>query len=226
MSGEEHCLFYVVSHSRHCCYYCSIAQPSLFTTPWTAACQDSLSFTISQFPQIHVHWVYNAIQPSPTLCRPLLPLPSASGSFPMSRLFTSGSQSIGVLSSVLPVNIQGWFPLGLIGLISLLSKGLFRVFSSPIQKHQFFGAEPSLWPSTHIGVTPGKTVTCTPSIKSGEMWLRIPLQMLSSGDGQFLRDSEIGLPSWTALFLFIFIFIFGGPGSSLRFHRHVCTGFL
>ena len=53
----------------------------------------------------------------------------ASGSFPMSRLFASGGQSIGASASVLPMNIQGWFPLGLTGLISLLSKGLWRVFS-------------------------------------------------------------------------------------------------
>ena len=55
---------------------------------------------------------------------------SASGSFPMNSLFSSGSQHIGALASVLPMNIQGWFPLGLTGLISLLSKGLSRVFVS------------------------------------------------------------------------------------------------
>ena len=72
----------------------------------------------------------------------------ASGSFPMSRLFASGGQSIStsVLASVLPMNSQDWFPLGLTGLISLMSKGLSRVFfSSTVQKHQFFSAQPSLW---------------------------------------------------------------------------------
>ena len=73
----------------------------------------------------------------------------ASGSFPMSQLFASGGQGIGASASVLPVNIQGWFPLGLTGLISLHSKGLSRVFySTAIQKHQFFGTQPSLWPSS------------------------------------------------------------------------------
>ena len=70
----------------------------------------------------------------------------ASGSFPVSQLFTSGGQGIGASpsASVLPMNIQGWFPLGLTGLISLLSKGLSRAFSSTtVQKHQFFGAQPS-----------------------------------------------------------------------------------
>ena len=75
----------------------------------------------------------------------------ASGSFPTTQFFTSGGLSIRASASVFPVNIQGWFPLGLVGLISLLSKGLSRVFSSTtIWKHQFFGAQPSLWSNSHI----------------------------------------------------------------------------
>ena len=77
----------------------------------------------------------------------------ASGSFPMSQLFPSGGQSTGTSAStsVLPVNIQGWFPLGLTGLISWQSKGLSRVFSSTtIWKHHFIGAQPSLWSNSHI----------------------------------------------------------------------------
>ena len=76
----------------------------------------------------------------------------ASESFPMSWLFASGSQSIGasVSASVLPMNIQDWFPLGLADLISLQSKRLSRVFSSTtIRKHQFFGIQPSLWSNIH-----------------------------------------------------------------------------
>ena len=91
------------------------------------------------------------------LCHPLLLLPSIFPSirvfffFPVNQLFISGSQSIGALASVLPMNIQSWFPLGLTGLISLLSKVLSRVLSSTtIWKHQFFGAQPSLWSSAHI----------------------------------------------------------------------------
>ena len=65
---------------------------------------------------------------------------SASGSFPMSQFFASGGQSIGASASVLPMNIQDWFPLGLTGWISLQSKGLSRVFSNTtVHKHQFFG---------------------------------------------------------------------------------------
>ena len=71
----------------------------------------------------------------------------ASGSFQMSHFFTTGGQSIGVSASasVLPMNIQDWFPLGWTGWISLQSKGLSRVFSSTtVQKHEFFGAQLSL----------------------------------------------------------------------------------
>ena len=77
----------------------------------------------------------------------------ASGSFPMSWLFASGSPSIwaSALASVLPVNSQNWFPLGWTSLISLLSKGLSRVFpNTTVQKHQFFGAQPSSQSSSHI----------------------------------------------------------------------------
>ena len=76
----------------------------------------------------------------------------ASGSLLMSRLFTSGDQSIGTSASTstLPVNIQAWSPLGLTGLI-LQSKGLSRVFfNTTVQKHQFFTTQPSLWSSSNI----------------------------------------------------------------------------
>ena len=75
----------------------------------------------------------------------------ASGSFSTSQLFASGGQSTGssASASVFPMRIQGWFPFRLIGLISSLSKGLSRVFSSTtVQKHQFFSALPSLWSSS------------------------------------------------------------------------------
>ena len=86
----------------------------------------------------------------PTISSSVIPFSScpqsfpASGSFPMSRFFASGGQSIGVSASAsgLPVNFQDWFPLGLTGLISLQSKGLSRVFSNTtVQKHQFFGSQ-------------------------------------------------------------------------------------
>ena len=85
-----------------------------------------------------------------SFCLQYLP---ASGSFPISQFFASGGWSTwaSASASVLPMNIQDWFPLGLTGLISLQSKGLPRVFSSTtIQKHQFFRSQPSLWSNSHI----------------------------------------------------------------------------
>ena len=76
-------------------------------------------------------------------------------SFPVSWLFPSGGQSFGASASatVLPMNIRGWYPLGLTGLISLLSKGLSRVFSRTIvQKHLFFSTQPHLWSNSHIHI--------------------------------------------------------------------------
>ena len=81
----------------------------------------------------------------------------ASESFSVNQFFASGGQSIRASTSalVLPMNIQSWFLLGLPGLISLLSKGLSRVFSSTtVWKHPFFGAQPSLWSSSHIHTWP------------------------------------------------------------------------
>ena len=131
----------------------SLSRIQLFATPWTAAYQASLSITKSQsllkFKSIEL------VIPSKQLifCHPLLLLPSI---FPSTRVFsnesvTSGGQSIGLSASVLPMNIQDWFTLGLTGLISLLSKGLSRVFSNTtVQRHQFFGTQLSLWSNFHI----------------------------------------------------------------------------
>ena len=100
-----------------------------------------------EFAQAHVHWVSDTIQAS---CLPSsFPFSSclqsfpASGSFPVSQFFALGGQNIRApaSASVLPMNIQGWFPLGLIGLISLLSKGVSRVFSSTtVWRHLFMAA--------------------------------------------------------------------------------------
>ena len=100
-----------------------------------------------ELAQTHVHWVSDAIQPSHPLSSSSLPAFQTSGSFPMSQFFALGGLSIAVSASasVLPMNIQDWFPLGLIGLISLQSRGLLRVFSNiTVQKHPFFSAQLSL----------------------------------------------------------------------------------
>ena len=110
---------------------------------------------LPEFAQVHVLCITDAIQPS----HPLMPSsPSAlsffpaSGSFPMSQLFTSDDQNtrVSASASVLPMNIQGWCPLRLTHWISLLSRGLLGVFSGiMVWRHQFFGALPSLWSSSH-----------------------------------------------------------------------------
>ena len=98
-------------------------------------------------------WCYLTISSSATLFSFCLQSFPASGSFPMSWVFVSCGQSTGASasSSILTMNIQSWFPLGLMSSISLKSKGLSRVSSSTtVQKHQFFSTQPSLWPSSHI----------------------------------------------------------------------------
>ena len=102
----------------------------------------SVPHYLPDLAQTYVHWVGDTI---PTIWSSAVPFSSwiqsfpASGSFPMSQLFASGGQSIGASASAsaLPIYIQGWFPLGLTGLITLQSKGLSRVLHTIVQKHQF-----------------------------------------------------------------------------------------
>ena len=123
---------------------------------WTTACQPSLSFTV--FWSLLKLMSIELVMPSNhlILCYPLLLLPSI---FPSIQVFSneftlsSGGQSIGASAStsVLPMNIQDWFPSGWTGWISLQSKRLSRVFSNTtVQKHQFFSAQLSLWSNSHI----------------------------------------------------------------------------
>ena len=139
----------------------------------------SVQFNLSVMSDsLRPHWLQHARLPCPSptpgaysnssplswWCHPTISSPvvlfsscpqsfPASGFFPMSQFFTLGGQSIGVSASasVLPMNTQDWFPLGLTGLISLQSKALSRVFSNTtVQNHQFFGAQLSLQSSSHI----------------------------------------------------------------------------
>ena len=111
-------------------------------------------------------WCYLTISSSVIPFSCLLSLP-VSGSISESQFFPSVGQSIGVSdsASVLPMNIQDWFPLGLTDLISLLSKGLSRVFPiTTVQKHQFFSAQLSLWSKSHIH---------TWSLEKPQLWLSV-----------------------------------------------------
>ena len=142
-------------HSFTRCCYCSVTKSWL--TLWDPMDCSTPDFHVlhylPEFAQIHFLWHGGAIlpfHPLPPSSLPALNL-SQRQSFPMSWLFPSGGQSTRTSASVLPVNIQSWFPLGLTGLISLQSKGLWRVFSSTtIQNHQFLGTQASLWSDSHI----------------------------------------------------------------------------
>ena len=123
-----------------CCYSVAKSHPAL-CNPMNYSTPSFLHYLLES-AQTHIYWVLSRWC-HPTVSSSVAPFPSCPqsfpplGSFPVSWLFTSGGQSIGVSTSVLPMNSQGWFPLGLTGMISLQSKGLSRVFSNTtIQKHQ------------------------------------------------------------------------------------------
>ena len=132
---------------------CPLLSPQVCSNscPLSRWCHPAISFSVAPFSS----------------CPQSFP---ASGSFPVNHLFASGDQSIGASASALPVNILGWFPLRLTGLISWMSKGLSSVFSIPtVQKHQFFGAQPTLWSNSHICTDHWKNYTdlCWQSNASG-----------------------------------------------------------
>ena len=135
-------------------FSCLVASYSL----WPMDCSTPHLPVLHHFPEFartHDHWVSDAMQRSGPLLAPFPPAFksfSESGSFLISWFFILGGQGIGASASVLPMNTQVWSPLGLTGLIFLLSKGLSRVFisSTTIWKHKFFSTLPSLWYNSHI----------------------------------------------------------------------------
>ena len=149
--------------------FCSVTKlcPTLYDPMDCSMPGSTVLHYLLEFPQIHVHWMGDAIQPSHLLSPPSLSalhLSQHQGLFwwVVFFLFASGGRNIGAsaLASVLPMNIQGWFLIGLIGLISLLSKGLSRVFSSTtIWKQEFFGAQSFMVQFSHLYMTTGKSYT-------------------------------------------------------------------
>ena len=137
---------------------------------------DPMDSSMPGFPVLHCLPKFAQIQtlsPLSQWCHPtifLCHLPLLPSVFPSIRVFSSEflhslhqvAKVFGASASVLPVNIQGWFPLGFTGLVSLFSKGLSRVFSrTTIQRHQFFGAQPSLWSNSQPYITTGKAIDLT-----------------------------------------------------------------
>ena len=139
-------MFYFSSVAQLCPTFCD---PMDCSTPGLP-----VHHQLADLTQTHVHWVGDTIQPSHPLLSPSSRLQSfpASESFPSSQFLTLGGWSIGVsaLASVLPVNIQDRFPLGLTGWISLQSKGLSRVFSNTTGQKHHFSTQLSLWSNSHI----------------------------------------------------------------------------
>ena len=152
-----------------------LSRVQLFVTPWIAAHQASLSITNSRssLKLMSVESVMPSKQSHLSLCTspPGLQSFPASGSFQMSQFFASGGQSIWVspLASVLPMNFQDWFSLGLTGFISLQCKRLSRIFSNTtVQKHQFFSAQPSSQSNSHIHTWPQEK----PRLPGAKPWWR------------------------------------------------------
>ena len=126
---------------------------------WPHGLQHARLPCLSPTPGACSNWCPSSQWWHPTISSSVVPFSSclqsfpASESFPMSQFFTSSGQSIraSASASVLPMNIQDWFPLGLTGWISLQSKGLSRVFfNTTVQRHQFFGTQLSLYSKSHI----------------------------------------------------------------------------
>ena len=181
------------------CCSCPVAQSCpIFVTLCPAARQAFLSFTISPSLLELVHWVHTAIQSSDpvTLFSSFPQSFPASRSFPVSQLFTSGGQNIAAAASVLPMNTQDWFPLGLIDLISLQSKGFSRVFSNTtVRKHKFMGTQTSLWSNSDPSMTPGKAIALSRQIFVGKV-MSLLFNMLSTLVISFLPRSKGLLISW------------------------------
>ena len=135
----------------------------------------------------------------------------------MSWHLASGGQSIGAtaLASVLPVNFQGWFPLGLTSLISLQSKGFSRVFSSTtVQKHQFFSTQLSLWSNFHI---------CTWLLEKLQLWLR---GSLSAKWWFCFLICHLGLSQLSSLFFPYLVFINFSSSCLLQYDKPLITYWL
>ena len=149
------------------CYCCLVTQLCL-TLSDLIDCS-TLGFPVfhllPELAQTYMHWVSDALHP--TISSSVVPFSSclqsfsASGSFPMSQLFASGGQSMGASASVPPMNIQGWFPLGLTGLISLQTKGLSRVLQHHRSKASVLQSAFFMVQISHPYMTTGKTVALT-----------------------------------------------------------------
>ena len=163
-AGSRVCDGHCVSVMWHCvslCFCCSVTKSGLTLFDCSTSgfpVRHTISWSLLKLMYIELVMLSNHL----ILCRPFSSCSQSfwgSWSFPMSQFFALGGQSIGASASasVLPMNVQSRFPLGLTDLISLLSKGRSRIFSSTtVQKHQFFIVQPSLWSNSHIHTWPSE----------------------------------------------------------------------
>ena len=164
--------------------------------------------SMPSFPVLHHLPKFAQTHPSSQWCHPTISssvIPFSfclqsfpeSGSFLMSWHFTSGGQNIGASASVLPMNIQGWLPLGWTDLISLLSKEFSRIFSrTTVQKHQFFGSQPSSSSNSHPYMTTGKRWNLIHWITG-----KVQQKSFKSSSGTSLALQWLGLRAFIAKFI-------------------------
>ena len=137
----------------HCYYCCSVTKLRLTVCDPMDCITPGFSVLhyLSEFAPVHVHWLSDAIQPSHILLSPSPALSCPQSLFQWAGSSHQVAKVLELQALVLPMNIQGWFPLGLTSLISLMSDGLSRVFSrTTVWKHQFFSAQPYLQFNSHI----------------------------------------------------------------------------
>ena len=189
----------------------------------------SPGFCLNSYPLSWWHYATISSSVSPFSSPQSFP---TSGSFPTSWLFAPGGQSIGTSVSLLPMNIQDWFPSGWTGLISLQSKGLSRVFSSTtIWKYQFFSSQPSLWSNTHICTwLLEKTIALTVQTFVSKM-MSLLLNTLSKFVIAFLPSSKhlliSCLQSRSTVILEPKIWgHFSGNGNGMIYDKERCTWFI
>ena len=147
----------ILDFTSHYVFILVVVQP-LIKYPnlcdWRTAARLPCTSLSPEFAQIHVHWVGDVTQTTDPWLLPspfVFSLHQHQHLFQRNQFLESGGQIIGASAPVLPMNILGWFPLGLTGFISLQIKGLLRVFSrTTVQKHQFFRAQLSFWFNSHI----------------------------------------------------------------------------
>ena len=171
-----------------------ISRVWFFVTLWTAACQASLSNSWSLIKLLSLsQWCHPTISPTVVSVSSCLQSFPASGSFPMSRFFASGGQSIGVSAStsVLPMNIQDWFPLGWNGWISLQSKGLSIVFNTTVQASVLWCSASFTVQLSNPYMTTEKTIALTRRTVVSKV-MSLPFNMPSRLDIAFLPRSSHG----------------------------------